>query len=163
MSVLEKVQAMKAQVQAQVDAFSEIESELQAAPDTSAVDADLTAQLEKAKEDSAALVAERDALRAAIQTEIDDRKKDTERLEATIAPLQQAPAPVIPDAPAQDASPAPSDSAPSDSAPSQDAAPSPDAPTDLQPGVPAENPAEDPSQPKSMADASAGSSTPFAI
>jgi chromosome segregation ATPase len=126
MDVLGKLDEMIAAKQSEVSDLTEMKSEvekLQTGGDDAAM-SDLKSQLEKAKADSDAKVKECDALRAAIQTEIDDKKKDTARLEAAVEPIEEAPAPVIPDVPAADPAPA-SDAPAADPA----AAPAVDGPT----------------------------------
>lgn len=126
MSAKELVLKMQATAQQQVEDLSAIAAELdQDAQAPVVVDADgkLQAQIDE-------LVKERDALRTAIQSEIDDKKQDTARLEAAIAPVEVAPTPVVPapvEAPAPE-QPAAQDPAPvvdAPAQPAQDPAPAP--------------------------------------
>lgn len=81
--------------------------------------------LAKLQEQVDALVKERDALRAAIQTEVDDHKADTERLEKAIAPVEVAPVPEVP-APAPEPETPAEEPAPVPEAPAEDPAPAAD-------------------------------------
>lgn len=136
MSAKELVLKMQAAAQQQVEDLSAIAAELDKdvqAPVVDDADGKLQAQIDE-------LVKERDALRTAIQSEIDDKKQDTARLEAAIAPVEVAPTPVVPapveaPAPEQPAAPAPVADEPA----AQDPAPVVDAPAQ-----PAQDPAPAP-------------------
>ena len=93
--LLESIQEMKAKAQADVDKFSQLE-ELAKAPTEGDGEGDLKGQLDKVKEAFDAKAKECDALRGAIQAEIDDKKTDTKRLEKAIEPIEEAPAPEMP-------------------------------------------------------------------
>jgi hypothetical protein len=106
------VKQVKEQLQLQLDALTSLEKDLDsqvsgAAPaaDGGAL-ADLQGKLDAAKTAADAQAKEIQSLRDIIQVEVDDKKKDTKRLEAALAPIEQAPPVVIPEVPSASASPA---------------------------------------------------------